>query len=335
MKILFDSFDNIAQNPAGGVQMRINKIKKYLSENKQVDVKLFNKWEDKIQDFDILHIFKITIDSYNLCMLAKERGIKIVISAVIPPSQKIKVKTMLRIPVNTCYDLIKKSLDIADAIICQTNKEANFIEKIYGIERSKIKIIPNGVEERFKYSNEELFRNKFNIKDEFLLQVGRFDENKNQLNVIKAMKNSDVKIVFIGGEDSSFKDYYKKCKQNSSENIIFLGWISNEDEIISSAYKAAKALILPSFSEIFGNSLIEGGMAGCNLIATEALPIEEWGIEDYCTKINPNNINEIKLAIEKAMNKDKNDQISNIIEKKFAWKNIANMHLKLYKEVLK
>lgn len=332
MKILIDSFNNVIQNPAGGVQIRIgNYVKFFNKTTTEHTVKLYNKWEDKLEDYDVLHVFKATIDSYNLCALAKKKGLKIVISAVIPPENSIKIKLLLNMP-SSCQRLLKKMFDLSDYIVCQTKKEADFITKIYKVSNSKIHVIPNGVDLKFKDCNPDIFRERYNIKGEFALQVGRFDSNKNQLSVIRAVKNTDIQMVFIGGEDPNEKEYYEKCEIEATDNVKLLGWIENGGDMLASAYNAAKVTILPSYSEIFGNSLMEGGMAGCNLIVTQALPIEEWGLEEKCLSIDPRKVDDIKKVIIKSMSMDRDKSVTNIIEQNFSWPRVVNKYIDLYKD---
>ena len=71
MRILIESYNNVMQNPAGGVSGR---IKNYINTLKKsgIEAKLFNKWEDKIIDYDIIHIFKLNTEDYQLVKYAKK-----------------------------------------------------------------------------------------------------------------------------------------------------------------------------------------------------------------------------------------------------------------------
>jgi len=62
MKVLIETYNSAFQNPAGGISIRINNFirnyRKYFSSDY---IKLFDKWNDKLKDFDLLHIFKVNI----------------------------------------------------------------------------------------------------------------------------------------------------------------------------------------------------------------------------------------------------------------------------------
>jgi len=337
MKILIESFNNVCQNPSGGIQVRINKFMQYLNK-KNIEVKLYNKWEDKLTDFDLLHIFKVNLEDYDLLKLAKKKDIPVVISSIIPLEKRVNIvfnRLLCKLlPIHTGYWFINEMLTQSNAIIAQTNKEADFIKKYYGVEHNKIHVIPNGVNIEIDKNNKKIFPEKTGINSRFVLQVGRFDKNKNQLNIIKALNNSEIPVVFIGGPDPNEIEYYEECKRIAGQNFHFLGWIKHDDPLLSSAYQNAHVVILPSYKEIFGNSLIEGGAAGANLVATKELPIKEWGLSEFCKTINPNDTNDIFRKVVQAYNEPLDERIKEIITCKFSWENVINQHIFIYKQII-
>lgn len=336
MKILVESYNSVFQNAAGGVQIRIeNFIENYTKISN--DIKLFDKWTDKIVDFDILHIFKANIEDYQLVKLAKNNNIPVVISTVIPSEKHLNImlnRLICKItPIHTGYWYLDQMLLEADTIIAQTNKEARFINKYYKIPLEKIAVIPNGANIKMNENFIDEFNNKTGISGKYVLQVGRFDRNKNQLNVIKALSDTDIQVVFIGGEDSGQPEYYEECKKLAGRNFHFLGWIKHDDPLLSSAYQNAHVVVLPSYKEIFGNSLIEGGASGANLVATKELPLEDWGIKDICRSIDPNNIRDIREKIVAAYHQPLNPKTSEVIVNKFSWERVIEEHFELYKNL--
>lgn len=337
MKVLVESYNVVMQNVSGGISVRIkNFIEQY--RKSADDIKLFNKWTDKVTDYDILHIFKANIEDYQLMKLANNNNTSVIISAVIPYEKHMQIvfnRVLCKIlPIHTGYWFLNQMLLKADAVITQTKKESNFINKFYKIPLNRLHVIPNGVNIHINEDFKDEFKKRTGITGKYVLQVGRFDKNKNQISVIKAMANSDIPVVFIGGEDIGKPGYFKECKMIATPNIHFLGWVNHEDPLLSSAYQNAHVVILPSYKEIFGNSLIEGGVAGANLIATRELPIFDWGIKNICTCINPNNLKDIKDKIITAYNNPLNPKTSAIIQKKFSWDTVIEQHIEIYNQVL-
>lgn len=334
IKILIDSYSNVMQHDGGGVQMRIGKFQQYFANEPYVESKLFNKWTDKLRDYQILHYFKASFESYGLFAFAKQEGLRIVLSSVIPQIQKNRIKAAILlnkvIPFQNSYSLRKNILQMSDAIVAQTGKEKYFIAKNYGIETSKIHIIPNGV-------NECILQNyNPNLEKDIVLCVGRFDHNKNQLSLIKAVKGLDIEVHFVGGKAIDDPSYFTQCvtEAKDSHNIVFHGWIENSSEEFLSLYRRARVVALLSHNEIFGNSLIEGGACGANLVTTNVLPVEEYGFGPNCISVDPESIESIRQGIVNAYNMPLSSSVHDIVKERFSWENIVRQHIHLYQSLL-
>ena len=333
MRILLQAYNTFHQNKGGGVQTRIKSLyNEYLKLG--YDVSLFNKWSTKIEDFDIIHFFKLEYEHYNLIRYAKQIGKKIVLSSIIPLEHSFRIKFNLQlckyIPIHTVIDLNKKILDMCDIVITQSKAESYFISKTYHIPVEKLTEQPNGFNQSIVNGDPNIIKEELPFKKDFILQVGRIDSNKNQLNLIRALKGTDIPLVIIGGSDPYSNDYYEQCKMEAGHNVYFAGWISLTDPRLASAYAAAKVLVLPSKKETFGNVLIEGAMSGCTLACSESLPILEFGIKKYIFTFNPNSIQDIRKSLISAYNATTNpDQIS-FFKNRFSWQQIAQAHYNIY-----
>lgn len=336
MKILIDSYNTVTQNEYGGVKLKIKDLKNNLIPF--ADVKLFDKWNDRLTDFDLLHIFMATTESLGVAQLAKKQGLPVVVSAIVNPSNKLKfglnkfAGSVLH--QSNAYATQKRLFDLSDAIICETDNEKKYVTKSFGIAEAKVCVIPNGINDVRTEASAEYFTERTGITGKFILQVGRFDPNKNQLSTIKAVAGTEMQLVFIGGADKSYTEYYEKCKKEAGDNVHFLGWIDHEDILLYSAYAAAHTVILPSHNEIFGSALFDGGIYGCNIVATNVLPLDKWGFAEHCLAVNPSDISDIRAKLKASYNKPKSDMISKIIKRDFTWESVTQQHLEIYKKVL-
>lgn len=333
MRILIDSYNNVMQHEGGGVQMRISKLMRHLSDIPSAEVKLFDKWNDKLREFDILHEFKDTIEPYALFSFAKEVGVKIVLSSIVAQDRVFSIESALLlnkiIPFSNTYSLLQRNLSMADAILAQTNKEASFIAKHYKVPDSKIHVIPNGV-------NEDILNNYDGAcKKDIVLCVGRFDHNKNQYTLIEAAKGCRFEVHFIGGPAIDDPSYFDFCKQSARghSNIIFHGWLKNSDKEYFDLYKRARVIALVSHHEIFGNSLIEGAACGANLLATDVLPTEEWGFDSHCIKVRASDMKSIREGLVAAYNMPMDSYLHDVVARRFSWEYIAKSHLSLYESL--
>lgn len=337
MKIYIDSYNQCTQNKAGGVQSKIFDIYKSLKK-KNIDVKLFNKWEDKLEDSDIVHFFSLTSEYFSEIQYLKGMEKKVVLSSIVPISGKNKIKLNIfagkNFKLHTLVACCKEILDLCDAIITETSKEKNFIAETYNIDPNRIFIIPNGISQDVLDGDASLFRETHKEERDFILQVGRIDQNKNLLSVIKALDSTDIPLYIIGGPAKGQEKYYEECKKTAGNNVHFLGWISHKDPMLRSALRAAKVLVLPSFEEIFGNAMFEALANGTNVVASNVLPVSEWGFSSAVEIIDPHDVDDIRKKIQIAINKDFDPTIEQYVKNEYSFDAIADKHISLYKSLI-
>src|SRR3989338_1876460 len=80
IKVAFFVYPSAFQN-AGGGEILLLKTKEYL-EKEGIFVKLFDMWHDKLEDFDIMHIFGAVKDCLGLMQTARNKGLKIALTPI-------------------------------------------------------------------------------------------------------------------------------------------------------------------------------------------------------------------------------------------------------------
>lgn len=339
MKVVITGYNTCCMNPTGGVQVRIKKIYELLSNRDDVCVEYLSPMETDWDSVDILHLFKLEPEFYSIVNKAKSKGIKVVLSSIIPLGGGCKIdfyrRFLNKFPVLSSYKMDFSILNKVDCIIAETPVERNFISKHYGVESHKIQVIPNGID-IIDYKGEDIYK-LIGGKKEYVLLVGRFDTNKNQKNVILAMQGSGIDVVFIGGEDSGDASYYHQCKELAKDDphFHFLGWISSNSNLLYSAYSNAKVFVFPSYGETFGLALLEAAISGCNLAISQTLPILGFHTFDDAYLFNPNDLNDIREKIKAAFSSDKNERIKSRVIDTFSWNSLIDQHVELYESLIK
>lgn len=223
----------------------------------------------------------------------------------------------------------------SDILLPNSEMEMNMIKNDLNIKKRYI-VVPNAVDQQFKYSSPAKFIKKYGNyglkKNKFVLCVCRIEERKNILRLIKAVNNTNLKLVIIGKPNPSQYHYYKKCRKIAEENIIFLNHMNHDD--LSSAYAAAKVHILPSWYETPGLSSLEAGLAGCNVVSTNIGSTKEYfkNFVEYCS---PSSMESIRKTVIKAFNKQKTSKLNQHISENYTWKKSAEQTLKAYKQILR
>lgn len=224
------------------------------------------------------------------------------------------------------YALVEKILSIpTDRIINISNYEQNQAVK-YGLNKNKMVMIYNGVEDKISKSNLKLNwdENKIN-----LLFVGRLDRQKGLdlfLDVYDKMKLENMHLYVIG--TSVLDDNLPK----STKHVTYLGWVDNKN--IDAYYQACDVVIMPSRWEGFGLVAVEAMRNLKPVIASNvgALPeLIKNNINGYIFDIKDDKIlKKILLSINKNDLQNLGKQARQIYLKKFTDSIFVKNIYKLY-----
>lgn len=164
-----------------------------------------------------------------------------------------------------------------------------------------------------------------------VLCAARFEPRKNQLNVIRALNNTDFKVTFVGAPAPSHHQYYQQCKMEAADNIHFIDFTTQDQ--LATLYQAHKVHILASWFETTGLSSLEAAACGCNIVITDCGDTTDYfGNEAvYCL---PGNIQSIAEAVAKAASLPYQQTLLHRIQQQFSWQQTAEQTLIAYKRVL-
>ena len=175
----------------------------------------------------------------------------------------------------------------SDLIIAATEAEQSQLESLYGVNPSKINIIPPGVDTHHFYpipQDEAKAAIGIPVEDRMALFVGRIEPLKGIETLIHAMAvikencpflECPHYLVVIGGdpegseeEDSiEMQRLQNLCKQlGLDEIVLFLG--KRGQNTLPYYYSAAEVVVMPSFYESFGMVALEAMACGTPVIAS-------------------------------------------------------------------
>lgn len=211
------------------------------------------------------------------------------------------------------------------------------------IDKRKIRIIKEGVEDKFKIIKNKNFLKriivKFNLNTLFFFYTGSLSPRKNMLNVLKALnlikENIKHNIYFTGGYSWKDNEIYSYISENDlSKRIIKLGFL-NEEELVA-MYNLADCYLYPSKYEEFGLPILEAQAWDCPVITSNVSSSPEVA-GDGALFVDPDNIDEIagtmlKIVEDKPLrNKIVKNGFRNY--KKYNWKATAKELNQLFEEV--
>jgi glycogen synthase len=164
------------------------------------------------------------------------------------------------------------------------------VADIYGLEESRIAVIPNGIDpsELVPVNDLDALRRRFASPNETLvLLVGRLVYEKGFQLALEALPGliervGDVRFI-VAGSGTAEKELRGQASQLGLDaHGTFLGWIG--DDLLHSLYRIADLTVVPSIYEPFGLVALEAMASGCPCLVAdtgglrEVVPNEDVGL---------------------------------------------------------
>ena len=233
----------------------------------------------------------------------------------------------------------KNAVNQADLVIAISEQTKKDIIQFLKIPEDKIRVVYQGCHHVFKENQSEEFLNKtkekFNLPERFILNVGTIEVRKNLLNIVKAIDGTEIPLVVIGQKTKYFKKVEKYLAKNKIEKQVqFLENVSMEE--LAAIYKLAEIFVYPSLFEGFGIPVIESLFSRTPVITSNISCLPEAGGE-HSMYVNPENFEDIKSKILFLWNNEseRNRRAEKGLEfvQKFNDENIAENLMRVYLEV--
>lgn len=287
------------------------------------------------KNFDIIHAHSFISDGYIGYKLSKKYNIPLVLSITgTDVYEQLVFYPHLRL-------LAKKMYEHSLGVIARSYAvKKRFIKLVRIKDDKKIKVIPNGIEEK-KFLNSEI--NKVQSNPFKLIFVGQLIKLKNLERTIVAIKKLidkgyDIKFEIVGDGrlKQKIESLIKKLKLEN--NIKLVGKIPHED--VYNRIKQNNALIMCSTKETFGMVYIESLSQYRPIIYSKNRGVDGIFQKNVGVGCNPLSIESIEKAIEEMIN-NYNYYFNEVVEfnkeefKNFTIKNTVKKYYELYMEVIK
>jgi glycosyltransferase involved in cell wall biosynthesis len=154
-----------------------------------------------------------------------------------------------------------KHSDVVIAICEQTKQD---LIQFLKVDEKKIKVHYQSCSPVFynTLSPEKIsiVRNKYNLTKPYILNVGAFEERKNQLNLLEAyslVANKIEEDLVLVGQGKAYKEkvIQRAAELNLNDRVKFLNSVHHEE--LPGLYQAAKVFCFPSIFEGFGIPIVE------------------------------------------------------------------------------
>ncbi len=200
---------------------------------------------------------------------------------------------------------IKNAVNKSKNIIAVSENTKKDIVKYLNINEDKIRVIYNGISEKFRLIEDPSFLqktlNKYNIKDQFLLYTGVWRNHKNLPRLLEAFKiikekGLNLKLVITGKEDPHYPEVRQTVKSLKLENEVIFPGLVTEEELIN-LYNSALFYVFPSLYEGFGLPPLESMKCGTPVLASNVSSIPEICGKENALFFNPEDSGDIAEKI--------------------------------------
>jgi len=364
-------------------ELKNDQVVLYIRKNQNIDFKLPSNWKIKIIKWPyfwtqiglslemLLHPADALFISAHIIPLIHPKKTLVTIHGLeyefIPQAYSLWEKIYMRFA-------IKKSCRQARKIIAVSKNTKRDLMKLYKVPEEKIIVIYEGyvIASKAKQSNNKneiaaVVRGELPRNDnvgKHLLFIGRLEERKNIIGIIKAFEilkekyKIPHKLILAGKPGFNYENIQSYLSNSSyKSDIILTGFVSEEEK--QKLLKNAEVFLFPTFYEGFGLPILEAQNAGVPVVASNNSSIPEVvkippsppfakGENNFspflkrrvgegfsALLVNPKNPTEIAEATYKLIT-DKNlkeDMIKKGLEntKRFSWKKCASQIAKLLK----
>jgi glycogen(starch) synthase len=178
----------------------------------------------------------------------------------------------------------------AERVITCSAYMREHVADIYGLEESRVHVIPNGIDpsELVPVGDLDMLRARYAAPDEKLvLLVGRLVYEKGFQLALEALPGliervGKIRFIVAGSGTAEHELRAQATRLGLDDHGTFLGWIG--DDVLHSLYRIADLTVVPSIYEPFGLVALEAMASGCPCLVAdtgglrEVVPNEDVGL---------------------------------------------------------
>lgn len=343
MRVAVLSYPMLFQT-SGGLKMKVGRTVQAL-QRRGIDAKLIDPVHDRLTDFDLVHLFAGYNGNHRVVEQAKADGLPVVMSTILNPPfshwEGVRARWLSRLvgylsqwEVKTSYDQLVAGLQLTDHLIVLGGIERQMLIEGYQLPASKITTVHNGIGEEFFRGTPDAFLQRFPVPRPFVLHTGLIGDVKNQLGLIRALKDTELDIVLAGYAGQSAQDYLRACLTEGGSRVHYLGELPH-GELIASANAAAAVVAVPSRHEGMPNSILEALASDRPAVLTNNHTMDFELPKDVASQVAPDDHRAIRASVMRFLQTPPVPGRARSVVAKMSWDAVAQQLSGLYEEVLR
>lgn len=244
---------------------------------------LFDSWTHKVEDFDLVHYFhSLGWDSWS--RLASMRPLVVTPTLWCEAPRRSKVVAEARHAAHRLADrwwcppsdhrTIHHHLMVPDLLLPASDEEAGRLLRYAGIPRSRMRVVRNAVAMDCTAVALPAALDQALDGDDRLLCVGSFHRGKNQGGLIRALRATSSRVIFIGGRYPDDREYLDLCRSEADGQHWFFP--EQPRDVVLAAMRRTGVYVQPSLRETCGLAALEAAALGCRVAITERGATREY-----------------------------------------------------------
>ncbi|MDM8543513.1 glycosyltransferase [Desulfococcaceae bacterium HSG9] len=294
----------------------------------------------QVKKYDVIHLHSIYLwPTWAAAKCAIRFNIPYIVS---PRGMLIKnlIKNKNRMIKTSWIRLIeRRNLEKAAGIHVTSPLEADEVRR-FNFRLPDITIIPNGFDVEIDRLFEDTDSSKIDDIIEnmtFILFLGRINWKKGLDRLVQALNYipSHICLIVTGNDEENYQFVIEDLavKAGVSERIFFTGAIYGKMKTV--LFQKALAMVLPSYSENFGNTVLEAMACGCPVVVTPEVGLSDvvetsgagW-VVDGDPSIFGNALK--KLLADKALRFKMGENGKKTVQEQFVWQAVSEQMEKMY-----
>lgn len=273
-----------------------------------------------VGDFDVVHLHSVFLwPTYAAARAARKAGKPYIVSprGMLVPELIAKKSSLAK---RAWIRVVETRTFLHSSIVHFTSHREREDARRTGIPIPGAVIIPNGV---------ELSLDRLLERGSELLFIGRINWKKGLDRLIEAMRLLPEARLTIAGND---EENYRVTLPHA-ENVRFIGPVSGEakDELL----RRAAALVLPSYSENFGNVVLEAMAVGAPVVVTPEVGLAAEVERSGAGVVTPNDPPTLAAALrallaDPARRAEMGRRGRAVVEARYTWERVAAQMEELY-----
>lgn len=301
-----------------------------------INARAWRPWDaDELQADDIVHFFGSRPEFVEPAKALRGRGVRVAVSTIAwfdwrntlrePTSLARRGRDLARYALRAALPRLpswrRRLYHAADLLLPNSQAEAEQLTRLFEIPPSKIRVVPNGVDPRFAAADSRLFQGRYDDKP-FVLCPGRIEPRKNQLALIRALRNTGLRLVLLGDVVSGHDQYLAACRAEADDSVAFLGGIPHDNPLLASAYAACRCVALTSWYETPSLAALEAALTGTPLVLPAGGSAREY-FGPFARYVTSDRLSEIRAAVVAAAAEPRSGELAALVRDQFTWRHVA------------